>query len=105
MREILRPSWEGAETQNVKTSKPLLRRLSVIIILTAGMTLIVILSAIIVFPFVTLYASRLIWLSEHLFDNPVALRTFLIGTALILLMSFPLIHFGRKKLRRTLARR
>jgi hypothetical protein len=105
IREEHRSSWKRPETQNVKPSKPLLRRLSVIIALTAGMALIVISSAVIVFPLLALHASRLVWLSQHLFDNPVALRSFLIVTALVLLLSFPLFHLGRKKLRRALARR
>ncbi len=105
MRQVPRASQERSETQNVKTSKSLLRRLSVIIALTAGMALIVISSAVIVFPLLALHASRLVWLSQHLFDNPVALRSLLIVTALVLLLSFPLFHLGRKKLRRTLARR
>jgi hypothetical protein len=102
--EGLRPR-EKLAPHNIQSSEPLLHRLPVMIAVTTAVTLLVILAAMVLAPFIALHAGRFVWLSQHLFDNPAVLRSFVIVSAVFLLLAFPLFHFGRKKLRRSFSRR
>jgi hypothetical protein len=63
----------------------------------ALMVMMLVLIAVICFPIILMYNPRVIWLSEHLIDNPPMLGVIAITVGLFLLLFFPILGKRRKR--------